>query len=290
MGTGGQWGATEAHLRAVLGVLEEGIVSVGPDRGVVAANASALRILGLTQADLEQPSWWRRLRPRDADGAPLPMPLPAGEDVRVRVTRATDGRTRDLVVRRVELADGGSVYAVRDRTEARRTRRRLEAIHVRDMLTGLPNRTAALAAVEEALASRAAFALFLVDVDGFRAINVGLGQTAGDAVLRELAGRLRAVAPRSAHVARFGGDEFLVVARADGDDAAASTARRLQDAFVGPFTAGDGAQLTASIGVARSDAGSDAAGLVSAAEAALAVARSHGRGLYAMFDDALRRR
>jgi diguanylate cyclase (GGDEF)-like protein/PAS domain S-box-containing protein len=278
----------EAHLRAVLGVLEEGIVSFDATARVVAANASAHRILGLDRADLDEPSWWERLRPRDADGTPVSPPLPRDGDQLVRITRPGDGRTRVLLVRQRPLEDGGAVISLRDQTDERRTREQLAALTVRDTLTGLPNRAAALAAIEDP--PYPDFALLLVDVDAFRAVNMGLGQHGGDAVLREAAARLRGALPRSAGVARFGGDEFLVLAKAADPAAARAVAERVRDGFDAPFESADGARLTASIGVAMSGCAADGAGLIAAAEAALAQARAHGRGLVEVFDDELRRR
>ncbi|HEY8584765.1 MAG TPA: EAL domain-containing protein [Capillimicrobium sp.] len=289
MGAGGQQETIEAHLRAVVDVLDEGIVSLTPDLRVGTVNDTALRIVGLSREDLDTPGWWARLRARRPDGGRLPEPLPVGEDIPVRMVRASDGAPRELLVRKVELAEGGAVIVFRDQTEERRARARLAAIEVRDPLTGLPNRAAALTALDEAATGDEPFALLLVDLDGFKAVNVGLGQAAGDAVLREAAARLRAVAPRRAQVARFGGDDFLVIVPGDGPHAALAAADRLQDAFAASFAEGGGAALTASMGIACSDAARDAAGLISAAEAALTLSRSRGRGLVAVFDDALQR-
>ena len=73
------------------------------------------------------------------------------------------------------------------------------------------------------------------------------------------------------------------------DEAAASAlAERVKDAFAAPFQTIDGAQLTASIGIALSRSARDPAGLISAAEAARARAQARGRALVAVFDDQLR--
>jgi diguanylate cyclase (GGDEF)-like protein len=279
---------TEASWRAALGLLDEGVLVFDAAGHVLAANPSAERILGVDRAALDAPGWSDRLRPRAEDGTPIAVPLEPGDDHEVRITRPADGRPRLLLVREQPLDDGGRVVSLRDRTDERRTHDRLASLAIRDALTGLPNRAVALAALEDPPAAR--FALLLVDVDGFRAVNVGLGQAAGDAVLREVAGRLRAALPRAALAARFAADDFLVIAPAPDVPAARSLAERIRDAFAAPFAAADGGQLTASVGIAMSDAATDPAGLVSAAEAALSRARAHGRGLVEVFDDELRRR
>src|SRR5690606_27987249 len=84
-----------------------------------------------------------------------------------------------------------------------------------DVVTGLANRAGLnhdLVEMLIALPDRHKLALFWLDLDRFKEINDTLGHTAGDKVLGEIASRLKAAAPESACVARFGGDEFIVVA------------------------------------------------------------------------------
>ena len=282
----------DGPVLTALELLDEGVITLDGDLRVVGANPSALRILGLERDALDQPRWWERVRPRHSDGSTPQLPdvlRRRARDVMVRIRRARDGRPRILLVHHAPLETGGTVVAFRDCTDERRTRERLEATALRDALTGLPNRLAALHAVENAVGSGGPFALLLVDVDGFRAVNTGMGQGTGDAVLREAAARLRGALPRSAHAARFGADDFLVLAACDGEAAARACAERVRDAFAAPFAAGQGAHLTASVGIVTHDAAPDSAGLLAAAEAALARAQARGRGLVEVFDDALRR-
>jgi diguanylate cyclase (GGDEF)-like protein/PAS domain S-box-containing protein len=283
-------GASGQMLTA-LELLDEGVIALDEQLDVVGANASALRILGLDREALDRPGWWDLVRPRHPDGSTPELPQVfrrRARDVTVRIRRARDGRARVLLVHHEPLADG-IVIAFRDCTDERRTRERLEATAMRDALTGLPNRAAALKSVDEAVRSGHPFALLMIDVDGFRTVNSGLGQGAGDAVLREAAGRMRGALPRSARAARFGADDFLVVAATNGEAQARAVAERVRDAFAAPFSAGQGTHLTASIGIVIHDAAPDSAGLVAAAEAALARAQVRGRGLVEVFDDALRR-
>ena len=83
---------------------------------------------------------------------------------------------------------------------------------VTDELTGLPNRRGVTAALERALAERRPLVVALLDLDGFKAVNDSLGHAAGDALLRTVADRLRAVLLPGEVVGRLGGDEFVVVA------------------------------------------------------------------------------
>lgn len=93
--------------------------------------------------------------------------------------------------------------------------RRIETMAQRDALTGLLNRSAFLGLLEEQLNSaahgRAKVALISVDLDQFKDINDTLGHPVGDAVLREVAQRIRSTLQPADEVARVGGDEFLVM-------------------------------------------------------------------------------
>ncbi len=282
---------TEEHLRAVFGVLTDGVISLDRDGQVLAANPSALAILGVEREALNDPAWWDHVRPVVPGGRRprLPDALRATRhNLAVRIRRSSDGRRRDLRLSVQALDSGAIVLSFRDCTDELRTREQLEALAHRDRITGLPNRTAVLERIDELHGEEAPFALVLVNVDGFSTVNTGFGHRAGDAVLTEIAGRLRGALPRSATPARVGGDEFLIVGRAGDEAAARGLAERVQDAFAAPFQTIDGAQLTASIGIALGDSARDPAGLVVAAEAALDRAQARGRGLVALFDEQLR--
>ena len=80
-----------------------------------------------------------------------------------------------------------------------------------DALTGLANRRAMIERLEAADADRAAYALAIVDLDGFKQVNDGLGHHVGDELLKAIATRLRAAALETEYVARMGGDEFLIL-------------------------------------------------------------------------------
>lgn len=102
-----------------------------------------------------------------------------------------------------------------DITEQHQQKRRLQHLAFHDRLTGLPNRALLLNRLEQAIiaASRkdSTFALLFIDLDEFKPINDTAGHEAGDAVLREIASRLRQCVRESDTVARHGGDEFVLL-------------------------------------------------------------------------------
>jgi diguanylate cyclase (GGDEF)-like protein len=152
----------------------------------------------------------------------------------------------------------------------------IEQLALYDALTGLANRRLFRDRVEQALlsAKRAneGFALMLLDLDRFKEINDTLGHQTGDAVLEELATRLRGVSRAADTVARLGGDEFALVLEGAADGTSALfVAERIRRALDEPFAV-DGLtlQLETSIGIAVfPDHGDDAEALLRHADIAL---------------------
>ncbi|ALF89533.1 MULTISPECIES: sensor domain-containing diguanylate cyclase [Ralstonia solanacearum species complex] len=185
------------------------------------------------------------------------------------------------------------VHAVMlDITERKKQELRLRALSTTDHLTGLLNRAGfeerLSAALAQAASEGTAGALLLLDLDGFKVVNDTYGHAAGDALLRTFAQRLaRAVRPCDG-VARFGGDEFVVILErlAQPDDAKA-VAHHILAACNRPFRLGEIAvRVGASIGIARFDAGTLAQSAVfEAADEALYEAKSRGKGLFVAFDE-----
>jgi diguanylate cyclase (GGDEF)-like protein len=163
-----------------------------------------------------------------------------------------------------------------------------------DALTGLPNRVVLSERIQHAIDSsergHKRFAVLFIDLDGFKAINDSMGHRAGDAVLKELAARLKENIRKEDLVARFGGDEFVVVVEDVGDVAvAASIAGKLFDCFQEDFNAIETKMtLSPSIGVSLyPDDGSTIEALLKNADAAMYEAKSHGRNGYRFFEPAM---
>ena len=134
--------------------------------------------------------------------------------------------------------------------------RDLETLAYRDELTGVANRRYALRQLD-AMVSRARrhgldLSVLLIDVDHFKALNDRHGHAAGDAVLRGLADRLAQRVKREDIVARFGGEEFLVLLPEADAEGAAAVAEDVRAAVADePFAVGrDGLALTISVGSA----------------------------------------
>ncbi|MCW2991255.1 MAG: hypothetical protein JWM73_1849 [Solirubrobacterales bacterium] len=168
-------------------------------------------------------------------------------------------------------------------------RLRYQALH--DDLTGLPNRSLLFDRLEHALErrDRDALALLFVDLDDFKTVNDTLGHQVGDALLRDIAPRITAAVRPADTVARFGGDEFVILCEdLTGHSDAIRVATRVRQAFETPFDIGGAPrQITASIGVAVSmDEVATASSLIRDADAAVYRAKDQGRGWIETHDEA----
>jgi diguanylate cyclase (GGDEF)-like protein/PAS domain S-box-containing protein len=172
---------------------------------------------------------------------------------------------------------------------------RHRALH--DPLTNLPNRTLFQDRLDHALRlsrrSDTGVAVFFLDLDQFKAINDTLGHQIGDELLLALAPRLESALRPSDTVARFGGDEFVVLCEDVPDkDAAAVLADRISSVFERAFALGGADHyITASIGIALAAKGSEAPDeLIRDADAAMYRAKARGRARYEFHDERLRPR
>jgi len=153
-----------------------------------------------------------------------------------------------------------------------------------DALTNLLNRRAFLDAIERerSRADRHQYpmSLLLLDIDHFKAVNDLRGHAAGDAVLQGVARVLVAVARRSDCVARWGGEEFVIALPQTGEAGARVAAERMRRAIAESSHAlaeGLPVVVTASIGISSADAPWKIDALVSAADAAMYIAKQRGR-------------
>ncbi len=180
---------------------------------------------------------------------------------------------------------------VEDVTERRALRERLAYAAIHDPLTALPNRVLFMDRLETAL-SRAArhgrkVAVVFLDLDRFKLINDGMGHAAGDRLLERVAERLQRVMRPSDTVARFGGDEFVVLCDEIADEAVAlEMAERLTNALREPFALAEGEVfVTASLGLALSGGDRDsAASLLRDSDTAMYMAKERGRARIEVFD------
>lgn len=163
-----------------------------------------------------------------------------------------------------------------------------------DPLTGLPTRRVFQEKLAETMADRRqdrrqAAVLFL-DLDRFKDVNDGLGHDTGDMVLRETALRIERSLRADDLVARFGGDEFVILANVEGPEHACMVADRLLGEIRRPLHIdSDEVTLSASIGIALpSDTTIEPDELIRNADVAMYRAKQRGRSRAELFDDQMR--
>jgi diguanylate cyclase (GGDEF)-like protein/PAS domain S-box-containing protein len=274
----------------------DAIVQVGRDGRVELANDAVVDVLGCAPHDLVGRSFTERLHPEDrATFLAQVARLADGERAAVRVHgrfEHPDGTLRHVeatVGRRLPATDAdrpaGYTLLARDVTERIRREGELRQLASSDGLTGLLNRQAFLALLDERLAAGPAAVLFL-DLDGFKAVNDLHGHAAGDALLVETAHALRGALGVEDVAARLGGDEFAVLA---GDPDAARACR-----LAGRITerlrrlpSDSAGRTSASVGVAVDRAVSGEQ-LLADADVAMYRAKAEGGGRHALYEPRMR--
>jgi diguanylate cyclase (GGDEF)-like protein/PAS domain S-box-containing protein len=297
---------TEARTKAIIENAADAILTVDLDGIVESVNPAAERMFGYRGDDLVGTTVERLMEPAaDPDDTdPGHSRIATTTRSMLKLGREVTGRRRDgttfpleLAVTEVELGSRTiSTVVARDITERKAFERRLAHQGTHDPLTGLPNRLLFMdrLALALAAASRSGkpIAVLFCDLDRFKVINDSLGHTAGDALLFAAAGRFREAVRASDTVARFGGDEFVILAQDLQDETdAVVVAEKLARSLEAPIRVGEQEiVVTSSVGIAVSRGEPDTPEtLVRDADVAMYRAKGRGRSRAELFDADLRR-
>jgi diguanylate cyclase (GGDEF)-like protein/PAS domain S-box-containing protein len=199
-----------------------------------------------------------------------------------------NGRILELTVQPME--SGGMVLLVEDITARKAAEARINHLARFDALTGLPNRTILRGRMNEALAQcrpDSMCAVHFIDLDQFKQVNDTLGHTRGDLLLVAVADRLRTAVRASDVIARFGGDEFVVLQTPvqTADEVSALAARVLRAVHGTYELDGHVAMVSASSGISVAPKnGTEADQLLRNADMALYRAKAERRGTWRWFE------
>ena len=265
--------AAEARSRAIAALAERalggaGVSELAGEAIDVMRSVLPVRAACIVLRDGSMPASYGSLREMA-----IRQPIGAAGEVMVAPNRELDEDELDLVSSTANIL---ATALVRLRGEERM---RHEAVH--DALTGLANRTLLGDRLEHALGRSKRdglqTAVLFIDLDNFKQINDTYGHAIGDIVLVEFSNRLRTAVRPGDTVARFGGDEFVVICEGIDEESAVVVAWRLQDAIRQPVYGG-GAQhwLSASIGISLGDC--DAEALIGRSDTAVYRAKAVGGG------------
>ena len=287
---------SSARYRQLVDTAKEGVLAVDEHMAISAVNQRATDMLGYAEDELVG----HRLSEFSATDGVGAARAEAVQQTDARLSgerettlRRKDGTIVSVLLNESPLLDRDGQYAgqlgmITDLTERRTFENELAFQAAHDPLTGLANRLLAVdrlrLALERARPGEADVTVVVIDVDGFKVVNSSHGHQGGDQLLVEVASRLAGTVADEGSVARFGGDEFVVVA-----DGAGLLAERLRAVLAAPFVV-EGVELpiTCSMGVVVGRYGDRASDLLADADLALLQAKAKGGDRTEVFSQDLR--
>ncbi|PTQ66767.1 bifunctional diguanylate cyclase/phosphodiesterase [Pseudomonas sp. GV071] len=285
----------EEHLRLLAAAFannRDANAVLASDKRVLQANAAFLELIGISAAQLPALQLDQLLL--DADDQCPWATLSNTEHWQGELTclRQNGQRTpvelSSTLVRSRDQQIGHLVLSLRDISERRRAADHLQHLARLDVLTQLPNRLQFQEHLQRALQYQPRdlyLALLFVDLDDFKQVNDAFGHDIGDALLQQVAQRLQKALRQRDLVARWGGDEFVVLLELRSQEQVLLVADKLIKALNEPMDlAGHILTATPSIGIALApEHGNEAGDLLRHADAAMYVAKREGRNRYALY-------
>ena len=291
-----------ARLDMALNNMSHGLCMLNPDGRLVLTNDRALKMFGLKPEDAPVGAHVKSALAKLVSSGVIAGPQFArlesiladgGKEVDFVIPLETlDGRAFEIAVHR--MTSEGTVLVLQDVTERRNAQLEINRMARFDSVTELPNRRCfeeqlALALRPDQPLTEGLTVMFL-DLDDFKQVNDSLGHRTGDKLLVEIASRLNAIVGPGDLVARWGGDEFVILHRhASGQLETSSVAKRLID-DINRAVVIDGSEVIvgASIGSASApEDGTSPDSLLSKADIALYAAKADGRRVWRAFEPAM---
>ncbi len=287
---------------ATLKAIEDAVISTDNQGCIEFMNAAAETMLACTLTEAKQQPLSDFCKILDSDHSPLSTGYTLSPDVldsEPKIVRNKEGdeysvriSNSPIYTQNDQLA--GVVYALSDLSEIININKKILFVATHDELTGLPNRVLLQDRLEQAIITctreKNIFAILFIDLDGFKKINDAMGHASGDLLLKEVSNRLRNWVRLSDTIARWGGDEFIVLL----DNLthltdATEVAVKIQQSLTTPFNLNDQkVYVTPSIGISLfPEDGQEAESLLAKADAAMYNVKSNGCNSFSFYSKEL---
>ena len=295
---------SEEQFRNAFDFAAIGMALLAPSRKLLKVNRTFCEIVGYTESELLDTDFQALMHPEDFESFDAGL---AGLLAHTITTLQQEKRLLHKQGRAVWLLLSASIYAtdddaaahlilqLQDITDRKNAEQRAIRDALHDSLTSLPNRVLLMDRLRFAFhrarrGINTSFAVLYLDFDRFKLINDTYGHSIGDRVLIEIARRVEAATRAGDTVARFGGDEFvMLIENIESLDDALVVAERIQRDFTQPFLInGHEIFMTVSVGIAEWSEEYDKPDfLLANADAALLEAKRAGRARYVVFDQTM---
>jgi diguanylate cyclase (GGDEF)-like protein/PAS domain S-box-containing protein len=292
---------SEERFRSLVSNAMDAVSVVDAQGRVTYESPSVTAVLGYAPQELLGTNSLEIVHPEDLSRAQQILgevaATPGGTGAAELRVQAVDGRWLWVDVRVTNLLDDPNVNGIvanfRDVSERKQLEDKLAAQAFHDPLTGLANRLLLVdrvgLALERAVRHHRPLALLFIDLDNFKGINDGLGHELGDQVLRQVGDRFLQILRSVDTASRLGGDEFAILLEETSLEAAIQVAQRILADFEAPLRLeGHEIYVNTSIGISSTDEGKETASeLLRNADLAMYVAKSNGKGTFAVFEPSM---
>ncbi len=285
----------ESRLSGAMEAMSDAFFTVDRDYRYTYVNREAERLLGRNREEMIGRLVWDEFPDLSGTVTEISFRRAMEEGCTVHYEFRYEPLGKWMEVHVYPAPEGLAVYFC-DIDERKRTEEEIQSLAFYDSLTGLPNRRLLMDRLQQSLAASQRLGLLgtvlFLDLDNFKTLNDTLGHSEGDALLRRVAERLSACVRATDTVARFGGDEYVVVLGnlgADAEEAMAQAevmAKKILAALhQPPGEPGRQGQITCSIGITLFGMPGDTVErIIRQGDLAMYQAKASGRNTYRRFD------
>ncbi|WNS76198.1 sensor domain-containing diguanylate cyclase [Bacillus sp. DTU_2020_1000418_1_SI_GHA_SEK_038] len=287
----------EKHYRNLIDLSPEAIF-VHRNGKILFTNKAGVTLLGAnSEDDLLNHNWKNYIQSSSSDWDHLKEKVKYYNGgiltFQIRVKRL-DGQVIDLEITSTNIEYDGlpaREFIARDITLRKKQESMIKKLAYQDTLTGLPNRRAVLDSLEQLIKdsekNKTHFAVFFIDLDGFKKVNDSLGHDTGDELLKRVSVLLKSCVRGNDIVARFAGDEFMILLPKANKQYCSIIADKIIGSLDSPiYIMGKEIHVTPSIGISLyPQNGEEATALIKMADEAMYQAKNNGKNSYQFVEE-----